>query len=264
MGYVQYTHDGGNMGKLVRVLPELFSARPTDFTELAKRRELYFVFYPFDYALRNNSAEIVSHQDVPSWAQPYPLMRWPGAHDEGGKTVVWKIFRASDPLTLETHQRTPVIRRLSPEQQKLSIHHLWPHAVMVRQLARGWIPERAEELRLEDAVENVGREKNQVPEDESSEKIMRHYLYFPEKSDAEKAGAALRNQGFSVEIRKGAGGEDWLALAIKRSPATSEDIDETRDEMESLAAQFSGEYDGWEITLDSTAPRAGRKDQTVN
>jgi hypothetical protein len=251
LAYVQYTHDGRDMGQLVRVLPGLFSARPTDFVNLATQRELYFIFYTLNYALRDGQAEVVSHQPVPESAKPYPLMRWHGAEDKNGKPIAWKIFDASTPLTVEAHQRTPFIRELTAEQEKLSVHELWPHPVMVRELERGWIPERAEELRLQDVAQAAERKKKQPSMSEPSEKAMRHFLYFPKKLNAEEAGERLRNRGFSVEVRKGADGENWLALATKAPPKTGEQMDELRDEMEALAAQFGGEYDGWEAAIDS-------------
>jgi hypothetical protein len=249
LAYVQYTHDGGSMGELVRVLPGLFTARPTEFAELVKQKELYFVFYTLAYSLRKNLAEIVSHQHVPQWAQPHPLMRWSGAQDQMGKTVAWKIFKASDPLTLETHQRTPVIRTLSPEQQRLSIHHLWPHPVMVRELARGWTPERAEELRIKDSAQAKASKRNQSESADIIDRPMRHYLYFPKKLDAEEAGRRLRERGFSVEVRKGADGDNWLALATHGTPKNAGEIEELREEMEALAANLGGEYDGWELPI---------------
>jgi Regulator of ribonuclease activity B len=47
------------------------------------------------------------------------------------------------------------------------------------------------------------------------------------------------------------GGEDWLVFATKAPPKTAEQMEELRDEMEALAAQFGGEYDGWEAAIDS-------------
>jgi len=257
LAYIQYTHDSDSMGQVVRVLPGLFSARPKNFTELAKQRELYFVFYSLKYALRDHQAEVVSHQPVPQWAQPYPLMRWPCARDSSGKTIAWKIFEASTRLTLENHQRTPVLRELTPEQQKLSIHCLVSHPSMVRDLARGWTPERAEELRLQDVAEAGQRKK--AAGNISSERGMRHYLYFPKKTDAESAGQELRKRGFSVEVRMGADGKNWLALATSDPPKTGEQMGTVRDEMEALAAQFGGEYDGWEAAIDSLGSERNRE-----
>jgi hypothetical protein len=264
LAYVQYTHDGGNMGQLVRVLPGFFSARPTDFVHLAAQKELYFIFYTLNYALRDGQTEVVSHQSVPVWARPSPLMRWQGAEDKNGKPIAWKIFDASTPLTVEAHQRTPFVRELTAEQEKLSVHALWPHPVMVRKLERGWIPERAEELRLQDVAQAAERKKNQISMSEPSEEAMRHFLYFPKKPSAVKAGEQLRSSGFLVEVRKGADGKNWLALATKAPPKTAEQMDELRNEMEALAAQFGGEYDGWEAAIDSLGSKRVEQGKKVN
>jgi len=262
LAYLQYTHDGKDMGQLVRVLPGVFSARPIDFADLAKRRELYFVFYTLNYAIRDRHSEVVSHQPVPEWAQPYPLMRWCGALDPSGKVIAWKIFSASSQLTVREHQCTPLMHNLTAEQRKLSIHQLWPHPVMVKELARGWTPERAEELRLLDIAQAEERKAGSVVEE--SPDLMKHYLYFPKKTNAEEAGERLRSWGFSVQVRKGTSGDDWLALATKAPPSSGVQMDELRDEMEALAAQFGGEYDGWEAAIDSLGSQSIEHGQKPN
>jgi hypothetical protein len=85
----------------------------------------------------------------------------------------------------------------------------------------------------------------------SSAKTVNHYLYFPEKSDAEKAAQWFSTQGFSVETRIGADGENWLTLVKHSPPADSDEMDKLREEeeMEALASQLDGEYDGWESAL---------------
>jgi len=250
LAYIQFTHDADKMGQLVRVLPGLFEARPQEFSDLAERHELYFVFYTLKYALRDREAEVVSHQSVPLWARPYPLMRWPGARDASGKVITWKIFKASDPLTLEAHRKTQILFQLTPEQQGLSIHTLWPHPVMVRELARGWTPERAEEMRLKDLSEAAQRNGKARFADAQSEDVIRHFLYFEKKRDAEHARERLVNLGFSVRVRKGADPRGWLALAQKAPPQSSDELEEVRDKLESLAVQFGGEYDGWEAAVE--------------
>jgi hypothetical protein len=249
LAYIQYTHDGGGMGELVRVLPGLYPLRPTDFVALSSQKELYFVFYTLEYALRDHQAKIVSHQPVPVWAQPYPAMRWRGPSDENGRTIGWKIFNAANPLTLEEHRRTPMIHHLKPGQERISIDVLRPHAAMVKELGRQWTPERAEELRLKDIAEAKARRAMAQPA-ELSEQKMRHYLYFPKKSKAEKAAKRLRDLRYSVDVRMGADGENWLALATKGPLPAGEEMEGLRDKMEALAAELNGEYDGWEIALE--------------
>jgi hypothetical protein len=264
LAYVQYTHDGGTNGDLVRVLPGLYENRPSDFAQLARQKELYFIFYIMSYALRTGLAEIVSNQPVPEWAKGHPMMRHAAAFDDFGRTIRWRIISAASPLTVQELQRTPLLAHLTPEQERLSVLEIWPHAAMVRELARGWTPERATELRSKDIAEAAEKKKEQVAGDESSYEGMRHYLCFSKKPNAEKAGERLRSRGFSVEVRKGSDGENWLALATKAPPKTGEQMDELRDEMEALAAQFGGEYDGWEAAMDSLGSGNVERGQKAN
>jgi hypothetical protein len=250
LAYVQYTHDGGTNGELVRVLPGLYENRPSDLASLARQKELYFVFYIMNYALRTALAEVVCRQPVPEWAKAYPMMRHAAAFDDFRRVTRWRIISSASRLTPQELIRTPLLAQLTPEQNKLSIREIWPHAAMVRKLARGWTPERAEELRLQEVAEAEMEMASSDPEKRTSEP-MKHYLYFPKKPNAEDAGERLRSRGFSVEVRKGVDGGNWLVLATKASPKTGEEMDERRDELEALAAQFGGEYDGWEAAVDS-------------
>jgi hypothetical protein len=263
LGYVQYTHDAGTNGELVRVLPGLYTNRPSDFAALARQKELYFVFYIMNYALRAGQATVVSNQPVPEWAKAHPMMRHAAAFDDFSRVIRWRIVSAASQLTPQELIRTQLLTELTPEQEKLSMREIWPHGAMVRELARRWTPERAEELRLQDIAEAEKRKTSAPPENRASEP-MKHYLYFPKKPNAEEAGERLRSRGFSVEVRKGANGEDWLALATKAPPKTGEQMDELRDEMEALAAQFDGEYDGWEAAIDSLGSGDVERGQKVN
>jgi hypothetical protein len=239
LAYVQYTHDGKDMGQLVRVLPGLYPSRPADFAELAGQRELYFIFYTLQYALQRGQTEVVSNQPIPDWARPIPVMR----HRSGAS---WRMVSALAPLTMEFLQRTPVIRELTSEQRKLSIHVLRPHPAMVAELARRWTPERSEELEEQDRTLARVRMGGQQTTASSSEQTMRHYLYFADRTNAEKAAQWFQSQGFSVETILGADGENWLTTVKHLVPTTVEEMDKLRDEIEALAAELNGEYDGWE------------------
>ncbi|HLJ26019.1 MAG TPA: ribonuclease E inhibitor RraB [Candidatus Angelobacter sp.] len=264
LAYVQYTHDGGSSGELVRVFPGLYVNRPADFAALARQKELYFVFYIMNYALRVGLAEIISNQPVPEWAKPYPTMRHAVALDDFGRVVCWRIISAANPLTVEELIRAPRFTELTLEQTRLSIYEIWPHAAMVKNLARGWIPERAEELHLKDKAELAEKRKNQAVADESSYQGMRHFLYFSKRRNAQEAGEQLHNRGFSVEVGKNSDGEQWALVATKDAPKTGEEMDELREEMEGLAAQFGGDYDGWEAPLDSLGSGGSEQREKTN
>ena len=76
-----------------------------------------------------------------------------------------------------------------------------------------------------------------------------HYLYFPTKEAAREVSAKLRDQGFSIEQRLGADGENWLLLARQDMVPSEEKIAAIRKMMEDLSESFGGEYDGWEAEL---------------
>ncbi len=254
LAYVQYSHDGGDMGELVRVLPGLYSVRPDDLGKLAQEKELYFIFYTLNYALRDGDAEIICNQPLPEWAKSYPMMRRPGGWDHVGRTLNWLIADASKPMTIEGLRQMLNVRELAPEQERLSIYKLRPHRAMVKELARGWTPGRAEELRLQDLAEAKGRNASQPDARESSGKPLQHYFYFAKRSDADKAADRLRARGFSVGVRMGADRVSWLTLAAQEAPNTGESIEELRNEFEDLAEELDGEYDGWEISVENSAP----------
>jgi hypothetical protein len=249
LAYVQYTHDGEDSGSIVRVLPGLFSTRPPDFAELTSQRELYFIFYTLNYALRAGQTEIVSNQGIPDWAKPVPLMRHESGRSRDGGGTGWRIASALAPLTLEFLQQTPVIRELTPEQRKLFIHVIRFYPAMLEELARGWTPERAEELEEQDRAEARARRAGQQTPAPPADQTMRHYLYFPKKSNAEKAAQWFHSQGFSVETKRSADGENRLTLVKHSPPANQDSMDKLHDEMKALASQLHGEYDGWEMAV---------------
>ena len=245
LAYVQFTHDMRESGELVRVLPGLHELRLNDFAALAKREELYFMFYTLRYALPAKQVEIVSQQPVPDWARPYPMMRLDWGTDRTGRRT-WKIADASTRWTIAEHQRIPVVTELTPEQKKLSTFSICPHPFVVKRLAQGWTPERDEELERiaeAEAHTNVNREASGM-----AHGALAHYLYFPKKGNAEKAGRQLRKRGFQVQVQRGADGVNWLAMATKENPpADGHEMEALREELESLAEELGGEYDGWAL-----------------
>lgn len=247
LAYVQCTHDGKGKGELVRVLPGLYNSRP-DLDPLVLKRELYFIFYTLKYAVRDKQSEIVCNLPVPEWATPEPLMRHASGRTSEGKITGWRIIPALSPLTIDFLKRTPVTRELTHEQKRLSIHVVRPHPSMVKELARGWTPERADDL--EDQDREVARARR-APQHLTSatDEVLSHYLYFPMQTDAESAGEQLRARGYRVEVRKSADGENWLVLAKGLQPRAKEETEKLRNDMESLAIEHSGEYDGWEAAV---------------
>ncbi len=252
LAYIQYTHASEHAGELIRVLPGLYTSRPASFFELASQKELYFIFYPLTYALRAKQTEIVSNQPVPEWARNEPIMRQPVGTEPEGKTSSWKLVPALQPLTVEFLRETPVIHELSPEQRKLSILIVRGHASMVKEIARGWTPDRAESFGDKDRAQARANRASQPIASHPVNPTMRHYFYFSSRTNAEGAGSRLRESGYSVEVRESKTGTNWLALATADSSTIGGEIEQLRASFEALASQFSGEYDGWEVATNST------------
>jgi hypothetical protein len=185
LAYAQYTHDAGHLGQLVRVLPGTYSSRP-DLASLAKQRELYFVFYTLEYALRAKQIEVISNHVIPDWAKEPPLMRKAGGlTDSEGRTLNWTIGPALSLSTLGDLQQALKVRGLTPEQKKLSIYVLCPHPALVKDIARGWMPERDEELNL---LARKAKKALGVREPEAKSKL-EHFLF--SKKDAGKESCEM-------------------------------------------------------------------------
>lgn len=240
LAYAQYTHDAGDMGQLVRVLPGTYARRP-DLASLAKQRELYFVFYTLKYVLRAKQVEVISNHAIPDWAKEPPVMRKAGGlRDAEGRTLNWTIGPALGLSTVADLQQALKVRELSAEHAKLSIAEIWPHPVMVEMITKGWTPERDEELNLQ--ARRAG--KASVVKVHQAKSEIEHFLYFPKESLAREAAKRIEVKGWPVEVRMGADGENWLVLARQPAPI-SRAIDEIREELERLAENLHGEYDGW-------------------
>jgi hypothetical protein len=207
---------------------------------LVQQKELYFVFYILGDAMRKGQVQFVSNEPVPEWAKSFPIMRHRGVWDNS-----WFIGDGSKEFSPTEIPKMLKVKELTPEQRKLSISSsLYPHPAMVKELARGWTPEREEEFRRLDTLEAQARQKGEQNLGQSKPESLDHYLYFSKKSDAHKAAVRLREKGWTVEVRKGADDENWLTLAKQPAPI-EEDIEEIRGELERLADDLGGEYDGW-------------------
>ena len=91
----------------------------------------------------------------------------------------------------------------------------------------------------------------EVGADLSAATEVNHYLYFPDKDAADRAGGKLRERSFVAEV--GApmpGHREWCLLATHTSVVSESAIGLLRGSMERLAAEFGGKYDGWEALVE--------------
>ena len=120
---------------------------------------------------------------------------------------------------------------------------------MVANVVEGWTPERDAELKAAARKKREEQQQGQVEKKPAKASTLDHYLYFPKKKHAEEAAKRLKDKGWQVQVRMGADNKNWLVLARQTAPI-NEDIDDVRDELETLAEQLHGEYDGWGAPLD--------------
>ena len=73
-----------------------------------------------------------------------------------------------------------------------------------------------------------------------------HYFYFPQREDADRAAKKLHERGWAIQpVTLGTDNKNWLVLAGQ--PGHPDDIAKLHDELDHFAAQFHGQYDGWEV-----------------
>lgn len=253
--YLQYTHEEPSMGSLVRILPGLYQSRPKDVSDLVRKEEVYFTFYTLKDSLRKRYIRIISNETVPEKAKAYPKMRVSNGQDSSGKALSWSVVRADTPFTLDELRKAPRYTQLTTDLARLSVHAIWPHPLLVKRLAQGWTPEDSEKFRHEAAIAQAEPKDGEEPETLSRK--IRHFLYFPKKDLSQKAATDLLQHGFSFEERKAADDNSWLVL-VQHSVLPETETHAVRDYLESLAANFGGEYDGWEFPV-KESPSPSRK-----
>lgn len=249
LAYVQYTSKHPRYSDTIRVLPGLFEQRPpADELRALSTQEGYFVFYLVSLAVRHGLVEIIGNYPIPAGLDaPAKLLRV-GFIAPGGKVMTWVL--------LEGSKETLIKRALTPEEKRLSRAQMWNHEYLVQRLAEQWRPEHEHEPRPS-SPETSPPPKPSRPEESpaaapSPAKPLRmsHYLYFPLAKDGKAVAAELRRRGFQVESRKGADGVNWLVLVHHSLSSLEDEAGPTvRDELERLAQQYSGEYDGSETAL---------------
>jgi len=72
----------------------------------------------------------------------------------------------------------------------------------------------------------------------------RHFLYVPERSDAEAVADALGSGGWATRVVESRGA--WLVVAKRVRALSPALVSETRTRLVALVSEHGGVYDGWE------------------
>lgn len=81
--------------------------------------------------------------------------------------------------------------------------------------------------------------------------MIRHYIYIPKKSHGKVVAKQLRDRGFDVEDRLGADDINWLVRVKHRIDPNEEALKKLKSFFESMILQYGGEYDGWEVEVET-------------
>ena len=94
-------------------------------------------------------------------------------------------------------------------------------------------PKRSEtDLKIDDALANA--------------EALDHYFFFSDHADAEAAADRLQQRGWTTQSLS-LHGEQQKWLLHMRKPGKVEDLKELQTELDLLADEHHGEYDGWRI-----------------
>ena len=78
------------------------------------------------------------------------------------------------------------------------------------------------------------------------ERRVSHFVYIPERVNADALAARLRGDGLDVEMEMGADSTNWLVLVHQIATNDDDAIEEMEEKLTKLAVASGGEYDGCE------------------
>ncbi len=234
--YLQYTHYKKPYGTLIRVLPRFYQARPLNFSQLAQEKELYFAFCPVQTLVDQGFLEVVASEKLPAAGKNFPIMRkgFVRPITKGGGVSYWTVMDGEDELRVKTEE-------LTQEQRQISIASSWNLGMLVKRLTERWLPEM--DIGLPSAKSNVELQINQT-----GKQGVRHFLYFDTEAVAREVQRRLSGEPGSIKVRPAEKSKQWLVL-VSDPNTDKQALLRARAQLEKLAVEFKGEYDGWEMDV---------------
>ena len=115
-----------------------------------------------------------------------------------------------------------------------------------------WRPGQVQTVeRVDDAAEADARVLDHLARlgsDPARPRECRHYLYVPGELEAHAVAGLLARDGWDAEVE--AAPESWLVTATTYTALTHARVRATRAQLERLACDNGGAYDGWEVAAD--------------
>lgn len=136
LAYAHFTHKHDvppKWGALLRVLPGLFSERPSDFAELVERPPAFVTFFPLGAACNRRIVQVVANEPVPA-SQGFPTFRNSHRDRSGKRTGPWFLWDGSREWRVE-HLSEQELRAYPP----LGV---WNDTLLVERIVAGWSHEQ--------------------------------------------------------------------------------------------------------------------------
>lgn len=137
LAYFQYTYkyiEPPKYGALIRILPNLFENRPTDFSKLVNEKERFFVFFPLGAACNRNLVKIVANEPIPEESSGLPLMRLSSSYrSKSGSLVEYdcRIWNGKEERN---------VGKLTNKYKHLSLLQIWNDTLLIERIVSGWKP----------------------------------------------------------------------------------------------------------------------------
>lgn len=229
MAYLQYVCNEEPFGEFCRVLPGIHRPRP-DIRDLVQREADYMIAIPLEASVRLGLLRPVGQETVPPGVECPPALRIVGTRLPDG-SVPWWIVRDS-----EGERRVETLR---PHEREYTFGSTMTVPLLATRIARGWRPSD------EHGQPREGGPLPPVQDDDVSSNLF-HFLYFPDPATAQDVANRLQVQHYDVEVHD-QGPHGWLVRASSNDPERS--VDDDMDQLEVVADQAGGEYDGYEVEL---------------
>ena len=118
-------------GTLVRILPNFFKLRPSEFSEVINCPETFVTFFPLQAAVNQKIFTLVANYPVPDFAKNFPLFRCGIPDPITRKVKTWWFWDG---------EKEWQVGDITTEQRKLPLREIWNDTLLVERIESGWTP----------------------------------------------------------------------------------------------------------------------------
>lgn len=237
LAYAQYSHES-KLGGVLRVLQGFYPSRPVDWETVAAQSEAFITLMAVRAAVARGLLEVVGHAEIPEAARPFPLFRAPQGFPDPrtGRVSSWWLWDGERGWPIEV---------LTADLHRLPIREAWGIPVLLERVEAEWRPELD--------ASTIGDEetlRRPRPVEPAQEPVVRvqHFLSFPTRALAHAARTVLLKRGYSAELRAPAvETKSWQLTARPSDGSAGDDLETQQEQLERLAEEFGGEYDGHDV-----------------